>query len=71
MTTSITLPSASDFHIHLRQGDMMRMVTPKVEEGGVSLAYVMVSFFFLVFFFIFSGTDSFILAKLTTSYYNN
>lgn len=42
MTTSITLPSASDFHLHLRQGDMMRMVTPKVEEGGVSLAYIMV-----------------------------
>lgn len=42
MTTSITLPSACDFHLHLRQGDMMRMVTPKVEEGGVSLAYIMV-----------------------------
>lgn len=42
MTTSITIPSASDFHLHLRQGDMMRMVTPKVEEGGVSLAYIMV-----------------------------
>ncbi|GAA5815093.1 hypothetical protein MFLAVUS_008599 [Mucor flavus] len=41
MTTSITLPSACDFHLHLRQGDMMRMVTPKVEEGGVSLAYIM------------------------------
>jgi dihydroorotase len=44
MTTSITLPSACDFHLHLRQGDMMRMVTPKVEEGGVSLAYIMVKF---------------------------
>lgn len=42
MTTSITLPSACDFHLHLRQGDMMCMVTPKVEEGGVSLAYIMV-----------------------------
>lgn len=46
MTTSITLPSACDFHLHLRQGDMMRMVTPKVEEGGVSLAYIMVSCLF-------------------------
>lgn len=43
MTTSITLPSACDFHLHLRQGDMMRMVTPKVEQGGVSLAYIMVN----------------------------
>jgi hypothetical protein len=42
MTNSITLPSACDFHLHLRQGDMMRMVTPKVQEGGVSLAYIMV-----------------------------
>ncbi|ORX48311.1 dihydroorotase, homodimeric type [Hesseltinella vesiculosa] len=41
MTQSITIPSASDFHLHLRQGDMMRMVTPKVAEGGVSLAYIM------------------------------
>ncbi|KAF7732758.1 hypothetical protein EC973_000030 [Apophysomyces ossiformis] len=39
--TSVTLPSACDFHLHLRQGDMMRMVTPKVAEGGVSLAYIM------------------------------
>jgi hypothetical protein len=45
MSTSITIPSACDFHIHLRQGDMMRMVTPKVEEGGVSLAYVMVDLY--------------------------
>ncbi|KAI8060252.1 dihydroorotase, homodimeric type [Gongronella butleri] len=41
MTKTITLPSASDFHLHLRQGDMMRMVAPKVAEGGVSLAYIM------------------------------
>ncbi|KAI8364699.1 dihydroorotase, homodimeric type [Radiomyces spectabilis] len=41
MTTSLTIPSACDFHLHLRQGDMMRMVTPKVAEGGVSLAYIM------------------------------
>ncbi|SAM02177.1 hypothetical protein [Absidia glauca] len=41
MTTSITLPSACDFHLHLRQGEMMRMVTPQVAAGGVSLAYIM------------------------------
>ncbi|CAO3607891.1 unnamed protein product [Cunninghamella echinulata] len=40
MTTSITIPSACDFHLHLRQGEM-KMVTPKVAEGGVSLAYIM------------------------------
>jgi dihydroorotase len=42
MTTSITLPSACDFHLHLRQGEMMKMVTPQVASGGVSLAYIMV-----------------------------
>ncbi|KAI8086361.1 dihydroorotase, homodimeric type [Halteromyces radiatus] len=41
MSQSITLPSACDFHLHLRQGEMMRMVTPQVAAGGVSLAYIM------------------------------
>ncbi|KAI7883420.1 dihydroorotase, homodimeric type [Lichtheimia hyalospora FSU 10163] len=41
MTNSITIPSACDFHLHVRQDEMMRMVTPKVPEGGVSVAYVM------------------------------
>lgn len=44
MTNSITIPSACDFHLHLRQDEMMRMVTPKVPEGGVSVAYIMVTF---------------------------
>ncbi|ORZ22985.1 dihydroorotase, homodimeric type [Absidia repens] len=41
MTTSISIPSACDFHLHLRQGEMMKMVTPQVASGGVSLAYIM------------------------------
>ncbi|KAI7852815.1 dihydroorotase, homodimeric type [Circinella umbellata] len=41
MSTSITLPSAHDFHLHVRQGEMMEMVTPKIVEGGVSVAYIM------------------------------
>lgn len=40
---TITLPAAADFHLHLRQDEMMRMVTPMVSKGGVSLAYIMVS----------------------------
>ena len=43
MSTSITLPSAHDFHLHVRQGEMMEMVTPKIVEGGVSVAYIMVN----------------------------
>jgi dihydroorotase len=41
-TTTLTLPYAADFHVHLRHGDMMRMVTPMLREGGVNVAYVMV-----------------------------
>lgn len=44
MANSITIPSACDFHLHVRQDEMMRMVTPKVPEGGVSVAYIMVTF---------------------------
>ncbi|RUP47427.1 dihydroorotase, homodimeric type [Jimgerdemannia flammicorona] len=38
---TITIPTASDFHIHLRQDAMMRMIVPRIAEGGVSLVYVM------------------------------
>ncbi|KAI9596659.1 Dihydroorotase [Syncephalis fuscata] len=38
---ALTLPYAADFHVHLRQGDMMRLVTPMLREGGVNVAYVM------------------------------
>lgn len=47
MTTDITIPTACDMHIHLRQGSLMSMVTPTVFEGGVSICYVMVQLFFL------------------------
>ncbi|KAF9964108.1 hypothetical protein BGZ70_006931 [Mortierella alpina] len=41
MANTITLPTAADMHIHLRQGTLMTMVTPAVAEGGVSICYVM------------------------------
>ncbi|CAI2169541.1 18401_t:CDS:2 [Funneliformis geosporum] len=41
MPETLALPSASDFHIHLRQDDLMNMVVPRIAEGGVSLCYVM------------------------------
>ncbi|RKP10079.1 dihydroorotase, homodimeric type [Thamnocephalis sphaerospora] len=40
-TDTLTLPYAADFHVHLRHGDMMRMVTPTLRSGGVNVAYVM------------------------------
>ncbi|KAJ1806379.1 dihydroorotase [Coemansia sp. RSA 2598] len=39
--STITLPWASDFHCHLRQGDMMNTITPMVEQGGVRTVLAM------------------------------
>ncbi len=36
-------PGIDDFHIHLRQGDLMHHVTAMLPESGVRTAYVMVS----------------------------
>ena len=41
--TEIRIHSPSDFHVHLRQGEMCRLVTPLVRTGGFKTAYVMVS----------------------------
>jgi dihydroorotase len=43
---SIRIPAAADFHVHLRDGNMMETVVPTVRQGGVSLAYVMVNLLF-------------------------
>ncbi|KAH9981853.1 Dihydroorotase [Russula compacta] len=40
-TTTISVSSPADFHVHLRQGDLSELVTPHVREGGFRLAYVM------------------------------
>ena len=34
------LPAAADMHIHMRQGDMMKLVAPTVIQGGVDTAFV-------------------------------
>ncbi|KZP12089.1 Dihydroorotase [Athelia psychrophila] len=41
MATTIALPAPADFHVHLRQGDLSKLVTPHVRKGGFHLAYVM------------------------------
>lgn len=38
----LTIASPADFHTHLRQGELMKLVTPHVAQGGFNLAYVMV-----------------------------
>ncbi|EPE09555.1 dihydroorotase [Ophiostoma piceae UAMH 11346] len=36
------LPAAADMHVHMRQGDMMKLVAPTVIQGGVDTAFVQV-----------------------------
>lgn len=38
---TLTMPVADDFHVHLRQEAMMRLVTPLVRVGGVGRCVVM------------------------------
>lgn len=40
-TTSFTMPLADDFHVHLRQGELMETVAPLVKAGGVGRCLVM------------------------------
>lgn len=42
-----TLPPTSDFHVHLRDGEMMELVVPTIPAGGVDTVYVMVCIPFL------------------------
>lgn len=38
----VELSPAVDFHVHLRDGAMMKTVVPTIKEGGVDTVYVMV-----------------------------
>lgn len=40
-STEIDLGVTADFHVHLREGKMMELVTPTIRDGGVSIAYIM------------------------------
>ncbi|KPV78358.1 uncharacterized protein RHOBADRAFT_33026 [Rhodotorula graminis WP1] len=41
MSDTITLAAPFDAHVHLRQGNLMRLVTPHVHQGGIRMAFVM------------------------------
>ncbi|CAI6335202.1 unnamed protein product [Periconia digitata] len=41
----LELPAAFDAHVHLRDGEMSKLVTPTIRNGGVDTVYVMVSVF--------------------------
>lgn len=45
MVEELEISSPADFHTHLRQDELMKLVTPHVKQGGMSLAYVMVQLF--------------------------
>ena len=38
----LELPPTADFHVHLRDGEMMELITPTVKQGGCDTAYIMV-----------------------------
>jgi dihydroorotase len=38
---NLTLPASADFHVHLRDGEMMEAVTPTIRQGGVNTVFVM------------------------------
>ncbi|KAI6780244.1 dihydroorotase-like protein [Emericellopsis cladophorae] len=40
-TQKIVLPPTADMHVHLRQGEMMKLVTPSIRRGGVDTVFVM------------------------------
>lgn len=46
---SLELSPTADFHVHLRDDSLMRMVVPTIKEGGVDTVYVMVCFLTLIF----------------------
>ncbi|KAI9823139.1 MAG: hypothetical protein M1832_002582 [Thelocarpon impressellum] len=37
----LELPASADFHVHLRDGAVMRAVVPTIRRGGVNVVYVM------------------------------
>jgi dihydroorotase len=39
---NLRLPASADFHVHLRDGEMMETVVPTIRLGGVNTVYVMV-----------------------------
>lgn len=41
MADTIELPAVADYHVHLRQGELMTKVVPTVRQGGANIAYVM------------------------------
>ncbi|EJT41440.1 URA4-like protein [Saccharomyces kudriavzevii IFO 1802] len=41
MVQEINLGVTCDMHVHVREGDMCELVTPKIRDGGVSVAYIM------------------------------
>jgi dihydroorotase len=36
----LELPASADFHVHLREGDVMEAVTSTIRQGGVDTVYV-------------------------------
>ena len=39
----LELPASADFHVHLRDGNMMKAVVPTIRQGGVNTVYVIIA----------------------------
>lgn len=39
-TQRLELPPTADMHVHLRQAEMMELVTPTIRQGGVDTVFV-------------------------------
>ena len=42
MFDGLELPASGDFHVHLRDGEMMATVAGTIKSGGVDAVFVMV-----------------------------
>ncbi len=40
-SSTLTIASPADYHVHVRQGEMCELIAPHVAQGGFQLAYVM------------------------------
>jgi hypothetical protein len=36
----LELPASADFHVHLRDENLMKVVVPTIRQGGVNTVYV-------------------------------
>ena len=51
----LVLPASGDFHVHLRDGEMMAAVAATIKKGGVDTVFVMVSGTHILFWYLYES----------------